>query len=200
MAKQRLKSPRVRLFVALDLPEWLRQGVVRWQVDELTDPALRVVVPGNLHLTLAFLGYMPEKEVGAVAEIVDGCDSAAPRIELRPEPLGKPRKRPSFFAFDAVSQAAVALQADLESRLVSARLYEPEERPFWPHLTVARVRKERRGSKRPARVESPPGELPKALCEPFEAVRIAVYRSKIMRQGAEYTPLAQKELSASGQL
>jgi 2'-5' RNA ligase len=200
MAKERLKSPRARLFVALDIPEPLRAGIVRWQQRELTDPALRVVGPGNLHFTLAFLGYMPEKEVGAVAEIVHGFEAPAPRIRLRPEPVAKPRGRPGFFAFDAVSEEATALQADLESRLVSAHLYEPEKRPFWPHLTVARVRRERRGSKRPARVERLPGALADPLCEPFEAVRIAVYRSKLMRQGAEYTPLAQKELSASGQL
>jgi 2'-5' RNA ligase len=196
MAKQRLKSPRVRLFVALDLPDWLREGVVRWQAQELTDPALRVVEPANLHLTLAFLGYIPEKEVGAVAEIVHRCEAPAPRVQLRPEPVGKPRNRPSFFAFDADSPQTVALQAELESRLASARLHEPEKRPFWPHLTVARVRKERRGSKRPARVERVPGALPEALCEAFRGVRITLYRSILRPQGAEYAPLAQLELPA----
>ena len=42
MAKERLKSPRARLFVALDLPSELRDGVVAWGRRELRDPALRV--------------------------------------------------------------------------------------------------------------------------------------------------------------
>ena len=194
MAKERLKSPRARLFVALDLPEEVREGIVDWQRRELTDPALRVVGPTNLHITLAFLGWLPEKAIASVAEIVHATAAPAPPIELQREPLGKPKGRPRFIAIDAVSEATVALQADLERRLVAERLYEPEKRPFWSHLTVARVRSERRGSKRPARLERLPGPLPDALCERFEGVRVTLYRSKLLRQGAEYTPLAQLRL------
>ena len=200
MAKERLKSPRVRLFVALDIPEAVRDGVVAWQRAELADPALRVVSPASLHITLAFIGYLPEKAVPSVAEVVHASGATGPVIELQPLPAMRPQSRPRFIALDAVSQETVALQADLERRLVARRLYEPEKRPFWSHLTVARVRGERRGSKRPARIERLPGPLPEALCEPFEGVRLTVYRSTLMRQGAEYTPLAQKELPASGRL
>ncbi|MEK6278702.1 MAG: RNA 2',3'-cyclic phosphodiesterase [Actinomycetota bacterium] len=199
MAKERLKSPRARLFVALDLPEPVREGIVAWQRAELTDQALRVVPPQNLHVTLVFLGFTPEKAIPRVAEIVNAVEAGAPAIELQREPRAKPRGRPGLFALEAASEASVALQADLEAKLVAERFYKPEKRPFWPHLTVARVRKERRGSKRPARVGRRPGPLPEALCEPFGAVRITLYRSKIRPQGAEYTSLAQVELSEAGQ-
>ena len=63
MAKERLKSPRARLFVALDLPQDVRAGLVDWQRTALADPALRVVRPEALHMTLIFLGYHPEKEI-----------------------------------------------------------------------------------------------------------------------------------------
>ena len=82
----------------------------------------------------------------------------------------------------------------LEEKLVAERFYEPERRPFWPHLTVARVRPEGRGSKRPRRVERPPGGLPQALLQPARAVRLALYRSELKPQGAQYTPLAQVKL------
>jgi 2'-5' RNA ligase len=196
MAKERLKSPRARLFVALDIPAEVRDAIVAWQRAELRDEALRVVGPQNLHITLAFLGYLPEKAIGSVAEVVHGAGAAAPRIELAAEPVGKPRGRPRVFALEARSEAAVALQADLEAELVARRLYEPEKRPFWPHLTVARLRPERRGAKRPARIEVPPGRLPEALCEAFSGVRITLYRSILRPQGAEYAPLAQLELPA----
>jgi hypothetical protein len=39
MTKERLKSPRARLFVALDLPDEVRDGLVVWQREALTDPA-----------------------------------------------------------------------------------------------------------------------------------------------------------------
>ena len=196
MAKERLKSPRTRLFVALDLPEQVREGIVDWQRTELRDQALRVVGPQNIHITLAFLGYVPEKAIGSVAEIVHGIGSRAPRIELAPDPVGRPSGRPRLLALDAGSEETVALHADLERELVAERLYEPEKRRFWPHVTVARVRPERRGSKRPARIERGPGPLPIALCAPFFAVRATLYRSTLRPQGAEYAPLAQVALPA----
>jgi 2'-5' RNA ligase len=110
--------------------------------------------------------------------------------------VGKPRNRPRFVALDAVSEAIVALQADLERMLVAERLYKPEKRPFWSHLTVARVRPEKRGSKRPARIGTWPGGLPEALCEAFFGDRLTLYRSTLRPQGAEYAPLAQLELPA----
>jgi len=78
--KARLKSPRARLFVALDLPEPVREGIVAWQQAELSDEALRVVGPENLHITLAFLGYMPEKAIGSVAEVVNAISAPAPPV------------------------------------------------------------------------------------------------------------------------
>ena len=101
-----------------------------------------------------------------------------------------------MFALDAQSEAVVSLQAELEHELVARRLYEPEKRPFWSHVTVARVRAEKRGSKRPARVKRLPGTLPEGLCEPFLSVRCALYRSTLRPQGAEYAPLAQVALPA----
>jgi RNA 2',3'-cyclic 3'-phosphodiesterase len=196
MTKERLKSPRARLFVALDLPPVVRDGIVAWQRAELTHEKLRVVGPENLHVTLAFLGYLPEKAIAEVAEVVHSVDTAAPRIRLAADPVAKPRGRPRLFALDAQSGATVALQADLERELAGRHLYKPEKRPFWPHVTVARVRPEKRGSKRPARIESPPGELPAALREPFLGVRVTLYRSTLRPQGAEYAPLAQVALPA----
>ena len=196
MAKERLKSPRARLFVALDLPDEVREGIVAWQQGELTDEALRVVGPQNLHITLAFLGYLPEKEIAAVAEVVHSVSAAAPRIELAPDAVAKPKGRPRLFALDAVSEQTVALQAKLEQELVARHLYKPEKRPFWSHLTVARVRPERRGSKRPARVQKLPGSIPEPLCEAFFSLRCTLYRSTLRPQGAEYAPLAQVALPA----
>lgn len=199
MAKERLKSPRARLFVALDLPERVRTGVDAWGRKSLRDPALRQLSPDSLHITLAFLGYLPEKEIGRLAAIIAETGVAAPPIKLG-DPVARPSpRRARIFALPADSPATVSLQADLQERLVAARLYEPEKRSFWPHLTVARVRPEGRGSKRPMRVAEPPGALPGSLRRPFVGVRVTLYRSNLRPQGAEYIPLAQVELSGDGQ-
>jgi 2'-5' RNA ligase len=195
VAKERLKSPRARLFVALDLPDEVREGIVAWQGRELADPGLRPVRPESLHMTLVFLGYHPEKQIERIAETALGVDAPAPEIRLEPEPVGVPRgKRPRLFALDAPSEGAVDLQAQVEKRLVEARFYEPERRPFWPHLTVARMRPEKRGSRKPALVKKGPGPLPEQLFRPFSALRLTLYRSHLRPQGAEYIPIAVKDL------
>jgi len=186
------------LFVALDLPEELRERIVSWGREALTDSALRVVAPESLHVTLAFLGHRPEKEIEQIAQVVREAVAPAPWVELRgPEPR-PPRGRARLFALPVVSPGTEALQAGLEQGLVEAGLYQPEKRPFWPHVTVARVRPEARGSRRPAVVSEPPGDLPPGLSEPRIAVRMALYRSELQPSGARYVPLAQVELPGGG--
>lgn len=198
VSKERPKSPRARLFVALDLPEDLREGIVAWGNSELRDPALRVVAPESLHVTLAFLGYLPEREIERLGGIVRELGALAPTLRLE-DPVAKPSlRRARLFALPANAPAAAALQRELEQKLVAARLYQPEKRPFWPHVTVARIKSGGGRSSRPAVVEKPPGALPKKLLEPALCVRVTLYRSVLQPQGSRYTPLAQVELSRDG--
>lgn len=207
MAKERLKSPRARLFVALDLPGEVRDGLVAWQAAECGDPALRPVAAEALHVTLCFLGYHPERAIDEIAGLVTGITARAVPMRFEPEPVGIKGRRPGLYAVSAPSEAAEALHAELSAELARRRFYKPEKRPFWPHVTVARVRPERSpkgGSRRrhrgrPRRVASPPGQLPERLERPFDAVRVALYRSNLRPQGAEYERLAALELpSATG--
>jgi RNA 2',3'-cyclic 3'-phosphodiesterase len=198
MAKERLKNPRARLFVALDLPEDVREGILAWGREALLDPALRMVAPESLHITLAFLGYQPEKEIERIAAAVEESAGPAPWVELRDPEQRPPRGRARLFALPAISPGAETLQAGLEQRLVNEGFYKPEKRPFWPHVTVARVRPEARGSRRPAVVSEAPGPLPPELAEPRVAVRMTLYRSVLQPAGARYVPLAQIELPGAG--
>jgi RNA 2',3'-cyclic 3'-phosphodiesterase len=198
VSKERLKSPRARLFVALDLPDALRDGIVAWGSKELRDPALRVVPTQSLHITLAFLGYLPEKEIERLGEVVHGLLSPAPTIELG-DPVAKPSpRRARLFALPAISPGAVEMQSELDGMLVEKRLFKPEKRPFWPHVTVARVKSADRGSRRSAEVQNPPGKLAKRLLDPALCVRVTLYRSVLQPQGSRYAPLAQVELSRDG--
>jgi RNA 2',3'-cyclic 3'-phosphodiesterase len=206
MTKERLKSPRARLFVALDLPEGVRDGLVSWQRQALADPAFRLVAPEALHVTLCFLAYQPERDIQRIAEVMRSVEARPVGVQLKEEPIAVPRNRPRLFAVDAESEGAVALQAELSDRLESERFYKPERRPFWSHVTVARVKpskrtpSERRGRRRgrPMRVETPPTALPADLCEPFGAVRVTLYQSLLRPTGAEYVSLAELDLPPTG--
>jgi 2'-5' RNA ligase len=195
VAKERLKSPRARLFVALDLPDDVRAGLVDWQRTALADPALRVVRPEALHMTLVFLGYQAEKDVKAIAKVGFDVGDHAPAVELMAETVGVPRgKRPRLIALAANSDETVGLQKQIEGRLVEAGFYEPEKRAFWPHLTVARVRPEAPGSRKPALITTQPHPLPEHMFRFFRPTRLVLFKSHLRRSSAEYEPLAELEL------
>jgi 2'-5' RNA ligase len=195
VAKERLKSPRARLFVALDLPQDVRVGLVDWQRTALADPALRVVKPDALHITLVFLGYQAEKDVKTIAKAAFDVDAEAPAVELAAEPVGIPRgKRPRLIALAANSDGTIDLQRQVEERLVEGGFYEPEKRAFWPHLTVARVKPEAPGSRKPALVTTQPHPLPEHMFRFFRPTRLVLFKSHLRRSGAEYEAMAELEL------
>ncbi|HEV7399583.1 MAG TPA: RNA 2',3'-cyclic phosphodiesterase [Solirubrobacterales bacterium] len=198
MPKEKPKSQRSRLFVALDLPEAVRDRIAGWSGDELSDPALRPVPRESLHITLAFLGYMPERDIGCLEKVVEGIEAPAPLVRLE-DPVAKPSpRRPRLFALPADSPDTVVLQKILEERLVVERLYKPEKRPFWPHVTVARVKSGGRRPEGSGTVARQPGKLPAELLSPVLGVRLTLYRSELQPRGARYTSLAQVELSEDG--
>ena len=88
--------------------------------------------------------------------------SAAPSLrpgDVRPLPPRNPR----LFALDLADEAgrATALQAAMSNALEAGRWYRPEKRPFWPHLTLARVK---RGERRvPGLAATPPPAGPSGL-------------------------------------
>jgi 2'-5' RNA ligase len=184
--RERLKSPRVRLFVALDLPESFVRPLSAWTRDAFGDhPDLRVLPPESLHVTLVFLGYQYERDVDRIADV--SFAEQVPPFELTAEEVtGVPRGRPRLLALQ-LSEPDGALgrwQAALSERLQAARMYDPEKRPFWPHVTLARAKR----GKSPRRFELP--ELPSELRSRVEAREVTLYRSTLRPQGAVYEPLA----------
>ena len=193
---ERLKSPRLRLFVALDLPEGFLDRLVDWQQQAFGERRdLRLLDRYSLHVTLAFLGYQAERDVERIRELAFS-EPGGP-FQLRTTDLAEvPPRRPRLYALDVEDEGGKLgqWQAGLSERLQGGGFYEPEKRPFWPHVTVARVRSEGRGSRRPAIVANPPGKLPAGLSEAQICRRMTLYRSELQPTGARYVPLAQVQL------
>ena len=112
--------------------------------------------------------------------------------------MGIPRgKRPRLIAVAANSEGTVALQKQVEERLVQSGFYEPEKRAFWPHLTVARVRPEAPGSRKPALITTQPHPLPEHMFRFFRPTRLVLFKSHLRRTGAEYEAMAELELTTA---
>ena len=118
------RPERLRIFAALDIPGIAIDSIAAWQGQALAgQQRLRPIDPGNLHLTLAFLGDRDPAEVERAAAALTALDASGPvRLRLLPDPVGLPRRRPRVIAFDVESDAAAALQHDLAERLREAGL------------------------------------------------------------------------------
>lgn len=84
---------------------------------------------------------------------------------------------------------AAAVQGALSAALVEAGLHEAEPRPFWPHVSVARVRG---GAKVRDRALPPPPS------SRFTASGVTLYRSDLHPSGARYVALERLDLGESG--
>ncbi len=154
-----------------------------WSGERLSRTAgLRLVATESLHVTLCFLGARPEAEIGAIAA---ACRVVAPLPPVMLS-LGRavwlPRRRPRVVAVALADEhgALSDVQATLAAALRAGGFYEPEDRPFLGHVTVARVGR----SGHPARDELPP---PDALL--FAATMVTLYRSRLGSGPARYEAL-----------
>jgi 2'-5' RNA ligase len=170
------RDERLRLFCALRLPAAAVERIVAWQVRELRHPRVRTVEPGNLHVTLAFLGSRPAGDLEAIARELRAAAAGAGLPVLRVRGYRETRSV-GMLAFDDEGGRATALAVDLHGRLERLGVYRPERRAWLPHVTVVRFRERPR-----LRPQLPDlGET-----APSEA---AVYLSRLRATGAEYDVL-----------
>lgn len=163
---------RARLFCGLRLHDETLDALCRWQDAHIRRG--RRVSREQLHVTLAFLGHRPVAELDSIlATLRESAATAGGPIRLVPERYRETRSVGMLVLSD-IGGAATRLADDLQRRLERLGVYEREQRPWLPHLTVVRLRERPR--------LSPP--LPD-LGE-FSPSDAAAYLSRLRPTGAEY--------------
>ena len=182
-----MSGPRARLFLALDLPEDARARLAGWRDLALASRNdVRPVAPEAMHVTLVFLGWQDESTAEEIAAAAFGALPAGPPPLLTPADVRSvPPRDPRLFALDLVDEdgRATELQGTLSAAVEEGGWYRPEKRPFWPHITLARVKRRERRVPPLAGDSAPPGD-------PFEAAAVTLYKSTMRPQGSLYEPLA----------
>jgi len=188
-------NPReIRSFIAIELSEEAKEGLARLRKELERDEHkfVKWVDLGGIHLTLKFLGNISSKRVAEITEAIEEAAQGISPFHLEISGLG---------AFPSLRQARVfwvgiggevdrlsRLQQNIDSAL-AALGFAKEERPFVPHLTLARIRQ---GASPPERRSF--GELVgSAIFEDkyhikVEAIRLM--RSQLTPAGAIYTCLS----------
>jgi 2'-5' RNA ligase len=194
--------PNRRLFVALDPPEPVRRRLAALAV-ELRRSAgrhadeVRWVPPENVHLTLQFLGAVPEERVRDVEATVRAAAAGSRPLSLELKGAGgfpnarRPRVVWAGLAGEVVALAA--LVADLGRRLAPLG-FAPEERPFSAHLTLGRAR-DGRGAPGLAGALAHAAE---ADGTPWRAGDVALFESHLSPKGPRYEVIARASLGGPG--
>ncbi len=186
-----------RLFAAVDPPAEVARELTRWARSagrasrDGREPALRVLDPDSLHVTLLFLGERPAEEIGALSEALSEAAQGARECELGTgAPLWLPPRRPRALAVEIHDPGGelAAFQREL-SRGLCAAMEPPAVQPprrFRAHVTVARSRAAPR--RRP--------ELPPTPPLSFRIAEAVLYRSHLEPSGARYEALARAPLGS----
>ena len=193
-----MSGQTLRAFVAVPLPEAVTAFLDRL-AGRIRAAGLhgRWVPPGNIHLTLKFLGDIDAATVDPLSAALAGAVRGCAPIRLAPAGLGvfpRPRRaRVLWMGLTGDLEALAGLQARVEA--AAEQLGHPRERRPWTgHLTLAR-----------ARNEFDPQRLVDILqthgafrAPSFHADCLVLYRSVLSPGGAGYHPLARLALGEGG--
>jgi len=169
----------IRLFVALPVPEPVRDTLTRLQNGL---PGARWTDPDNFHLTLRFIGEIDFGLAEDLAHMLMRID--APAFDVTLDRLGwfGNKRRPSALIAQArKDEGLLHLQRKIESVAVRCGL-QPESRKFLPHVTLARLK-----TTSVEEAERFVAERRLARPERFEADRFVLYSSFLAHTGPIYT-------------
>lgn len=192
----------IRAFVAVDLPEELRirlgelidrlsarigRGTVRW------------VRPQGIHLTLKFLGDVGAARTEEIAGAVRSVTERHRPFQVEVGGVGcfpgPGRPRVLWVGVKEPAGALAKLQGEVEAGL-AALGFPREDRPFSPHLTLARVRREA-SPVEAAKAGAFVAGLPSEILGEVEVGRVTLFRSELRPAGPVYTALAVANLGAT---
>ncbi|HEY6268898.1 MAG TPA: RNA 2',3'-cyclic phosphodiesterase [Candidatus Acidoferrum sp.] len=175
----------MRLFVALEIPSTVRKNLAEL-VNSLraVSPQTRWVRPENLHVTLKFIGEVPETQLASIRTALAQVRSDRP-VTLDFGGLGffpNERHPRVFWAGIEASPNLKTLAADIEKATETLSIAR-EQRPFSPHLTLARFEPPRLPDQlRTAIQENAGREFGSLRTHQFHLIE-----SKLKPSGAEYT-------------
>ncbi len=182
-------SNTVRVFVAVAISPELEKVCARL-IRKLQDIPAQVkwVRPEGIHITLKFLGNVPQEQLPQIKAAVRRAVEGQRAFSITSEGLGgfPDLKRPRVIWIGLQENTLAPLkqlQQRVETELVRLG-FEPENRPFQPHLTLGRVRA-------PRNIEWVVHTLEKHPPPPisFPVKEVVLMRSELRREGARYTPL-----------
>jgi RNA 2',3'-cyclic 3'-phosphodiesterase len=151
----------------------MREAMVRATRKAARASGGRPVPAANLHVTLAFLGSVPQRRLGELAEIASGT-AAGGNLELAFDHLEHWRAAHLLCALPAEAPAPIAALARRLQEALAASGFAPDLKPFRPHVTVVRK-------------VSRPGHIEQIHSVVWRFTELALVESRTLATGALYS-------------
>ncbi len=184
----------IRAFIAINLPQTMRARLAQLERElelAFVGGATRWVRPDKIHLTLKFLGDVPEESLSDLEAALRRAGESSAPLELRADGLGcfphsrKPRVLWVGILGDLDRLDELHARVEEQTRKWSAR---DAARPFQPHLTIARMKAIRLADRRG--LEEVITAYARANLGGWRVDRVDLMQSVLSPQGAEYERLA----------
>ncbi|HHQ45140.1 MAG TPA: RNA 2',3'-cyclic phosphodiesterase [Candidatus Altiarchaeales archaeon] len=172
----------MRCFIAIECPRDLREKLCAVQNDVNGFGDMNLVEMENMHLTLKFLGEIPEEKIEKTAETLKSIDSPGFELELRGVGVfPKPASPRVFWAGCGNGSGEVKdLQKNIDSKL--EKLGFEKDARFHPHFTLSRIKSIRDKTKIFEYLE----ENKNTLYGNFKAENFVLMKSTLTPKGAVY--------------
>lgn len=180
----------LRCFIAINLQDSFKESIGA-VIDDLRKSGADVkwVTPGNVHLTIKFLGETEESRIGPIRESLLERLSPYSPFYIKISGVGSfPLRSVPRVIWIGVrdSEPLARIRKEIDEAM-SGFGYPPEDRPFSPHLTLGRVRSRKRIPEMLRRLESFGAfSLPE-----LEVRHVDLMESALKPGGAEYRSLAE---------
>jgi len=190
-----MTSSTLRLFIAVELTEAATRhvGEVIGRLRQAELPGIRWVRPEGVHLTLKFLGNVPESQVQPIVEAMGMAAGGVAPFALRVQGVGAfPHARAPRVLWVGIQgdlEPLTRLQERLEETL-EVEGFSRELRSFSPHLTLGRV-KGRFSSVEVERLARAMDRLGEVGPTGLPVTHLSLIESQLSREGAVYLRKAQ---------
>lgn len=181
----------MRLFIAIDLPDSMRAALAleqsRLRASCTRNRDIRWTRPEGLHLTLKFLGEVAAARLSEITSALDRLDRVEPfEVEVAGFGFFPGGRRPRVFWVGLQAPPALGELAGQVEAAMERLGFASENRPFQPHLTLARFEGQR-----------PQPELEAALQKGdaggfgrFTVTEFFLFESTLRPGGAQYSKIA----------
>lgn len=193
----------MRAFIAVNIPLEVK-GNLQEEIGRLRTlirgGPVRWVRPEGIHLTLKFLGEISNSNLGEIGQVLEREVNRHPFFTLRVGGFGcfpnRRRPRVLWIGITEENGTLAQVQTAIEEKLVPLG-FGKEGRPFHPHLTLGRVRRNISMSELP-QLQDAVDEFVVGQIGHFEVSELHLIRSILKPSGAEYSTLMEFPLGSKG--